>query len=203
MARFAMDRHKGLDDLGKSTLVASSSSVPGIKYLETAQHRLDASFPGYLKLSSFTLPGEKEFERLIKKSVLHSRQADQYAAAVSFVTKSRSSPLALLGKAEIEAIKSRPVRQSSFRTLHSSLLFTETKPAFGMSKGKESLRMVSQAILKGDISHPHVTEETNRLLAQATDLTAISTLPSSHFERVWIDFSSFCTRHGLDPWLAS
>ena len=41
------------------------------------------------------------------------------------------------------------------------------------------------------------------LLAQATDLTAISALPSSHCERVWTDFSSFSARHGLDPWLAS
>ena len=71
VARFAMDRHKGLNDLGKATLFVSSSSVPGIRYLETAQHRLDASFPGYLKLPLFKLPGEKEFERLIKKSVLH------------------------------------------------------------------------------------------------------------------------------------
>ena len=162
MAQFAMDRHKGLDELGKSTLVASSSSVPGKKYLETAQHRLDASFPGYLKLPSFKLPEEKEFERLIKKSVLHSRQADQYTAAVSCVNRLHCSSLALLGKAEIEAIKTRPVRQSAYRTLHSSLLFAETKNASGMSRRKESLRMVSQAILEGDISRPHAMEETSK-----------------------------------------
>ena len=66
--------------MGRASLFASTSSVPGTVYLETAQHRLDASFPGASKLLSFKLPEKKEFERLIKKSVLHSRQADQYAA---------------------------------------------------------------------------------------------------------------------------
>ena len=81
---------------------------------------------------------------------------------------SHSSPLALLGHTEIEALKHRPVRQSVFRTLHSSLLVNDNKTSLGSGKGVDSLKLVSQAVLRGEISHPHVTEETSRLLAQAT-----------------------------------
>ena len=100
VARFALARHEGLNRLGKSTVSASSSSLPGIKFLETAQHRLDAAHPGSLKLFSFVKPGENEFERLLKKQVFRSRLAAQYSAAVSISHKSQSSPLALLGHTE-------------------------------------------------------------------------------------------------------
>ena len=102
---------------------------------------------------------------MTKKHIFRSRLAAQYSAAVSISQKLQSSPLALLGHTEIEALKHRPVRQSTFRTLHSSLLFTETKTPLGSGKGVDSLKLVSQVILRGEISHPHVTEETSRLLA--------------------------------------
>ena len=59
---YAMDRHKGLDELGRASVFASTSCVPGSVYLETARLRLDASFPGASKLLSFKLPERKEFE---------------------------------------------------------------------------------------------------------------------------------------------
>ena len=122
---------------------------------------------------------------------------------VSCVKRSQFSSLAMLGKEEIDAIKNRPVRQSEFRKLHTAPLCAESKSVSGISKKKESLRMVSQAIMEGNLSHPHATAETSRLLANATDLTTISALPSSNVERVWMEYHSFCTRQGLDPWLAS
>ena len=66
VAKFALARHDALDRLGASTLSHHLSSLPGFKYLETAQHHLDAAHPGDLKLFSHGNQGESEFARLVK-----------------------------------------------------------------------------------------------------------------------------------------
>ena len=110
----------------------------------------------------------------------------------------------MLGRREIEALKYRHIaRQSTFRPQHSSVIFSENKADTKLGKVVNSLKFVSQAVLGGGITHPHATKETSRLIAQATQLTSISTAPPSNSERVWSWFSFFCSKHGVDPWSAS
>ena len=126
VAKFARARHEALDRLGATSLSKHSSLLPGFKYLETTQRRLDAAHPGALKFFSHVNQGESEFVRLVKRHSSRSGLAAQYSAAVSVFQKAQSSPLAMLGSREIEALKYRHTgRQITFRPQHSLVLFSE------------------------------------------------------------------------------
>ena len=88
--------------------------------------------------------------RLVKQHSSRSGLAAQYSAVVSVFQNSQSSPLAVLGRREIEALKYRHIaRQSTFRPQHSSVLFSEDKADTRLRKGINSLKIVSQAVLGG------------------------------------------------------
>ena len=118
--------------------------------METTQRCLDAAHPGALKFFSHVNQGESEFVRLVKRHSSRSGLAAQYSAAVSVFQKSQSSPLAMLVRKEIEALKYRHIaRQSTFRPQHSLVLFSEDKAETRLCKGVTSLMAVSQAVLGG------------------------------------------------------
>ena len=99
--------------------------------------------------------------RLFKQHSAKSGLAAQYSAAVSVCEKACSSPLAMIGSREIEALKDRHTgRQITFRPQHSLALFSEERAETRLCKGVNSLADVSRAIMGGYIVHPHATKET-------------------------------------------
>ena len=118
--------------MGSSSVTKITSQLPGLKLLETAQRCLDAAHPGASKLMTQANQGEDEHVHLFKQHSAKSGLAAQYSAAVSVCEKARSSPLAMLGSREIEALKDRNMgRKITFRPQHSLALFSrrELKPS--------------------------------------------------------------------------
>ena len=161
VAKFARAWHKALERLGSTSLSKLSSLLPGLKFLETTQRRLDAAHPGALKLMTQANQGESEFVRLVKQHSARSGLAAQYSAAVSVCEKACSSPLAMLGSREIEALKDRHTgKQITFKPQHSLALFSEERAETRLRKGVNSLADISRAVMGGYIIHPHATQET-------------------------------------------
>ena len=105
VGKFAQARHEALSKLGSNTAAGVASQLPGLKLLDTVQCCLDAAHPGASRLMTQANQCEDERVRLLKQHTDKSGLADQFAAAVAIVDKACSSPLAMLGKKEIEGLK--------------------------------------------------------------------------------------------------